>query len=175
MLKAARGQEVQKSAPTQKLSSPVPHYNAISLLQESDVRYLVDTIWNRQSAVSGNNNIEDLVLTRWDPSHELSPWNVILLTNLEAANHDAQVDPRDVYSPEFIRRVAQRHMNARQHFSQLTYMAKYMAKHYVEGVDGRLVPRSSVDLGEGKSSLPSLPKIDSLSKEVSLSITGVSV
>lgn len=162
MLKAARGQEVVKNRPNTTVQ-----YNAISLLQESDVRYLVDTIWNRQSAVSGNNNIEDLVLTRWDPKLELSPWNVILLTNAEAGNHDQQIDPRDVYSGEFIRRVHARHLAARQHFSQLPYMAKYMGSEYVEGVDGKLVPR---EVGEYQSG-----KLPPLRPEASLSITGLNV
>lgn len=162
----ARGQEVAKQVPAHNLKDN--HYNAISLLQESDVRYLVDTIWNRQSAVSGNKNIEDLVLTRWDPTQELSPWNVILLTNAEATNHDQQVDPRHVYSTEFIRRVHQRHMVAKQHFSQLPYMAKYMKNNYIEAIDGKLVPRES----EGE-----LKKNVELSgqAEVNLSITGINI
>ena len=157
ILKMARGQEGNKEI---KRSAREIQFNAISLLQESDVRYLVDTIWNRQSAVSGNKNIEELVLTRWQQSQELSPWNVILLTHAEASNHDKQSNPFSVYSDEFIARVQQKHLAAKQHFEQLPAMEKYLKKQYLES-GGRLSSK--------KNSLPSLAKKEDFASDLSIS------
>ncbi|KND00311.1 uncharacterized protein SPPG_04636 [Spizellomyces punctatus DAOM BR117] len=137
LLKLIRLQELQRRA-----SSGVPtdaHYNAISLLQESDMRYLVDRVWNRQSAVSGSRALESLVLTRWNPNVELSPWNCILLTKAEAATHDRQPDPEELYSEEFVRKILQKHFAAKQHFAQLPAMEKYLRRHYVEDAQGKMV------------------------------------
>ncbi|KAJ3218262.1 hypothetical protein HDU67_006235 [Dinochytrium kinnereticum] len=117
------------------------HYNALALLQESDMRYLVDAVWNRQSCISGARNIEDLVFTRWDRSMELSPWNCVLLTKVEADSHERQVDFLGVYSDDFVRRIAQKHLTARRHFAQLPAMERYLKRHYFEDREGRLMPR----------------------------------
>ncbi|KAJ3282379.1 hypothetical protein HK104_010918 [Borealophlyctis nickersoniae] len=122
-----------------------PHYNALSLLQESDMRYLVDVVWNRQSAISSAKALETLVLTRWDPNEEISPWNCILLTKAEAATHDRQQDARKMYSEEFVRKIQQKHFAAKQHFAQLPAMERYLRKHYVEDVAGKMVYRPEMD------------------------------
>ncbi|KAI9014627.1 hypothetical protein BC832DRAFT_545979 [Gaertneriomyces semiglobifer] len=118
------------------------HYNAISLLQEADMRHLVDRIWNRQSAVSGDKTLESLVFCRWNPAVEFSPWNCILLTKDEAATHEKHPNPEDVYSYEFVRKIQQRHFAARQHFGQLPAMEKYLKRHYIEDASGELLYRA---------------------------------
>ncbi|KAI8922997.1 hypothetical protein BC831DRAFT_404309 [Entophlyctis helioformis] len=139
MLKLIRIQETIK-----RKSSGVPSdmaYNAMALLQESDMRYMVDVIWNHKSAISGSRNMEELILTRWNPDHELSPWNCILLTKAEAATHDRRPDPAELYSAEFMQKITQKHLLARQHFGELPVMANYLKHLYVEDRDGKLVPR----------------------------------
>ncbi|KAJ3316407.1 hypothetical protein HDU76_001833 [Blyttiomyces sp. JEL0837] len=139
LLKSMRHQESQKRA---SLNTPEDsHYNAIALLQESDMRYLVDVIWNKQSCISGSRNMEDLVLTRWDPRMEVSPWNCILLTKAEGEKHDGQRNPMDLYSEDFTRMIHQKHLAARRHFAQLPAMERYLRRHYGEDREGRLVPR----------------------------------
>lgn len=69
---------------------------SLSLLQEQDLRYLVEKIWSRQSILSAWEDIFDLVLSRWDKHQEWSPWNCILLTKDEAAAHDRLVDLEEV-------------------------------------------------------------------------------
>eukprot|EP00842_Homolaphlyctis_polyrhiza_P001302 jgi/Hompol1/2172/HPOL_005877-RA len=140
MLKLIRIQEAIK-----RKASGMPvdiAYNAMALLQESDMRYLIDVIWNRKSAISGGRNIEELILTRWEPSHELSPWNCILLTKAEAATHDRRPDPLALYSDEFASKVQQKHILAKQHFGELPTMAKYLKHHYKEDRDGKLIPKA---------------------------------
>jgi IQ and ubiquitin-like domain-containing protein len=113
--------------------------NAMALLQESDLRYLIDVVWNRKSVISGVRNVDQLILTRWDPKQELSPWNCILMTKSEAATHDCQLDPDALYSVEFRQRIFQKHVSSRQHFGQLPQMAEYLAENYREEQNGKMI------------------------------------
>ena len=136
MIKSIKTHENQR-----RIATGVPedaHYNAINLLQESDMRHLVDAIWNRQSCISGSRNMEELILTRWEPFMELSPWNCVLLTKHEAEKHDQQSNPNDIYTEEFVRKIKQKHLAARRHFSSLPAMERHIRKYYVEKPDGKL-------------------------------------
>ncbi|KAJ3023896.1 UNVERIFIED_CONTAM: hypothetical protein HDU68_008420 [Siphonaria sp. JEL0065] len=139
LLKSMRSQESEK----RKIfgSQEDANYNAIALLQESDMRHLIDVIWNRQSCISAAKNMDDLVMTRWDPKMEVSPWNCILLTKSEAEKHDIQSSPVDLYTDDFIRKIKQKHLAAKRHFSQLPAMERYLKRHYLEDHDGRLIMR----------------------------------
>ncbi|KAJ3417499.1 hypothetical protein HDV05_003363 [Chytridiales sp. JEL 0842] len=145
MMRYIKAQESAK-----RLTTFVPedaHYNALALLQESDLRHLVDAVWNRQSCISGSRTMEDLVLTRWDQRQEWSPWNCLLLTKAEAEKHDTgsdRVDPSELYSEEFVRKVKQRQMAARRHFAELPAMERHLRKYYVEDGHGRLMMKALV-------------------------------
>ena len=56
-------------------------------LQECDIRYLVETIWRGQSALSGESDLTELRLVRWEAGSQWSPWNSVLLTREEAQAH----------------------------------------------------------------------------------------
>lgn len=138
MLRLIRAQEASR-----RRSSHQAIYNAMSLLQGSDMRYLIDVVWSRKSAVSASSNLDELILTRWDVDEELSPWNCILLTKAEAATHDitlSNASLEQTYSLDFRQKVAQKHIVSRSHFSQLPAIAKYMKQTYVEidTFDGKL-------------------------------------
>ena len=64
------------------------YYKSVVLIQESDLRYLVESIWSTQSALSAQNDLYDLVFIRWNKHEEWSPWNCILLTKEEASAHE---------------------------------------------------------------------------------------
>ncbi|KAG5457868.1 MAG: hypothetical protein BJ554DRAFT_2012 [Olpidium bornovanus] len=113
-----------KSPAAVQKSEQVARTPIMDLLQESDIRYLVDNIWSSQSAISASRRLEDLHLTRWDSNEDLSPWNCILLTKTEAAAHEAQKDPLSVYGEAFIRKVRQKHLAARVHFAQLRDLSR---------------------------------------------------
>jgi hypothetical protein len=134
LLKMARIQEAQQRAKEDKERS----YHCMALVQESDIRYLVDVIWNRKSAISGVRNLDDLVLTRWNIKEELSPWNCILLTKNEAIAHDLHHNPEEVYSIEFRNKIFQKQLVSRQHFQMLPKMAEYLRDNYLEK-DGKLI------------------------------------
>lgn len=59
----------------------------IFLMQEADLRYLVENIWGGQSALSACKDLYELRMVRWDPKKPWSPWNALLVTRDEAASH----------------------------------------------------------------------------------------
>ncbi|KAF7644506.1 hypothetical protein LDENG_00220980, partial [Lucifuga dentata] len=57
------------------------------LLQEEDVRYLVEVVWASCSALSACSDLYDLMLVRWERWKDWSPWNCILLSKEEISAH----------------------------------------------------------------------------------------
>uniref|UniRef100_A0A4W5P6K2 IQ motif and ubiquitin domain containing n=1 Tax=Hucho hucho TaxID=62062 RepID=A0A4W5P6K2_9TELE len=96
------------------------------LLQEQDLRYLVDVVWGAQSALSAWSDMHDLVMVRWDCQWEWSPWNCILLTKGEAATHIKMENIEKAYGVVFIRNVKHKHTVAKKYFSKIPVMAKYL-------------------------------------------------
>ena len=92
------------------------HSTFLTFMTDHDLRYLLDTIWKKQSAMpvgqsgagagagtqsahsvsmasststsTSESAQERLTFTRWDPFLPFSPWNCVLLTKQEAATHD---------------------------------------------------------------------------------------
>lgn len=56
-------------------------------IQDADLLYLIENIWNSQSALSGLDELYDLVFVRWNKHEEWAPWNCVLLTKEEASAH----------------------------------------------------------------------------------------
>ncbi|XP_062858594.1 IQ and ubiquitin-like domain-containing protein isoform X4 [Trichomycterus rosablanca] len=96
------------------------------LLQEPDLRYLVDVVWRAQSAQSACDDLLDLLMVRWDKHCDWSPWNCILLTKDEAAAHLKVEDIDKAYGMMFIRNIKYKHTLARKYFSQIPVMAEYL-------------------------------------------------
>ncbi|MCI4381860.1 hypothetical protein PGIGA_G00256870 [Pangasianodon gigas] len=96
------------------------------LLQEQDVRYLVDVVWGAQSALSAWNNLHDLLMVRWDRFCEWSPWNCILLTKDEAAAHLKVENIEKTYGTIFICNIKHKHALAQKYFSQIPVMMEYL-------------------------------------------------
>ncbi|XP_071082848.1 IQ motif and ubiquitin-like domain-containing protein isoform X1 [Haliotis cracherodii] len=98
------------------------------LLQENDLQYLVENIWNSQSILSAWEDLYDLILVRWDKHDEWSPWNCVLLTKEEASAHDRLHSLEEGYGQVFIHKVKQKHTLARNYFSRLPGMAELIRK-----------------------------------------------
>jgi len=96
------------------------------LLQENDLRHLVENVWNSQSALSAWDDLYDLLLVRWDSHSEWAPWNCVLLTKEEASAHSKLDNMEEAYGRTFIHRVKHKHTLARNYFSRLPGMAEYM-------------------------------------------------
>lgn len=96
------------------------------LLQEHDLRYLVDKVWGGQSILSAWDDLFDLTLVRWNKHEEWSPWNCILLTKDEAAAHEKLVNLEEGYGNVFIQKIQQKHVLARNYFSRLPGIAEHV-------------------------------------------------
>ncbi|KAI1888435.1 hypothetical protein AGOR_G00185110 [Albula goreensis] len=94
------------------------------LLQEQDLRYLVDVVWGAQSALSASDDMRDLVMVRWNRLEEWSPWNCVLLNKDEARAHLKMDNIHQAYGKAFIQSIQQKHMLARNYFSEIPAMAE---------------------------------------------------
>ncbi|XP_078076272.1 IQ motif and ubiquitin-like domain-containing protein isoform X2 [Mustelus asterias] len=95
------------------------------LLQEQDLKHLVDSIWGTQSALSASNNLKDLTMIRWDKRFEWSPWNCILLTEEEAVTHLKINNIEKDYEATFIRKIKHRHTLGKIYFSRIPEIVNY--------------------------------------------------
>lgn len=68
----------------------------IFLVQEADLRYLVENIWGGQSALSASKDLYELRMVRWNPRLPWAPWNCLLATRGEAASHAKLEDMKAV-------------------------------------------------------------------------------
>ena len=71
-------------------------------MQLQDIQYLTENIWASQSVLSAWNDLNDLVMVRWDKSLEWSPWNCILLTKDEGTTHLKLKSVEEVRRSNFI-------------------------------------------------------------------------
>lgn len=74
----------------------------IFLMQEADLRYLVENIWGGQSALSACKDLYELRMVRWLPTKPWSPWNSLLVTRDEAAGH-AKLEDMSAVSHSYIK------------------------------------------------------------------------
>ncbi|KAF7215114.1 IQ motif and ubiquitin-like domain-containing protein [Nothobranchius furzeri] len=98
----------------------------LTLLQVEDILYLTEKVWESCSALSGSKDLYKLVFVRWEHQEDWSPWNCILLSNEETSTHLKIKDVNKVYSTTFTRWVGQKHKIAREYFSQIPTLAKYL-------------------------------------------------
>ncbi|XP_065667473.1 IQ motif and ubiquitin-like domain-containing protein isoform X5 [Hydra vulgaris] len=89
------------------------------LMQDADLQYLVEIIWNSQSALSGVSEISELVLVRWNKHKHWSPWNCILLSKDESIAHLKLDNTLEAYGRIFIGKVKQKHLLAKNYFAKL--------------------------------------------------------
>uniref|UniRef100_A0A8C6YLB5 IQ motif and ubiquitin domain containing n=1 Tax=Nothoprocta perdicaria TaxID=30464 RepID=A0A8C6YLB5_NOTPE len=98
----------------------------VYLIQQEDMQYMVEKIWDCQSALSACDDLYDLVMARWDKHHEWSPWNTILLTKDEADAHLKLCNLQEAYEAVFIHRIKRKHIQAKKYFAQIPEMASFL-------------------------------------------------
>ncbi|XP_037375416.1 IQ and ubiquitin-like domain-containing protein [Talpa occidentalis] len=96
------------------------------LMQLQDIQYLTEKIWASQSVLSAWNDLDDLVMVRWDKNVEWSPWNCILLTKDEGAVHLKLASTEEGYEPLFIHKIKHKHFLAKNYFSQIPLLASFI-------------------------------------------------
>ncbi|NXK86656.1 IQUB protein, partial [Formicarius rufipectus] len=97
-----------------------------SFVQLPDLQYMIENIWNSQSALSAWSELYDLVMVRWDKQHEWSPWNTILLTKEEADAHLKLCNLEKAYEDAFIDRIKQKHIRAKNYFARIPVMSSFL-------------------------------------------------
>ncbi|XP_043230429.1 IQ and ubiquitin-like domain-containing protein isoform X2 [Amphibalanus amphitrite] len=99
-----------------------PGSAAVCLIQESDFRHLVLSLWGGQSCLSADPDLYELLLCRWDVEQPWTPWNCVLLTRDETEAHYKLGKPQQRYGPELCQRVRLRHVAASRYFCHLPAM-----------------------------------------------------
>ncbi|XP_051651424.1 IQ and ubiquitin-like domain-containing protein isoform X3 [Manacus candei] len=110
----------------QYIKIPKVNPKVAGLLKLTDLQYLIENIWNCQSALSAWGELYDLVMVRWDKKHEWSPWNTILLTKEEADAHLKLCNLQEAYEAAFIFRIKQKHIRAKNYFAQIPAMSSFL-------------------------------------------------
>lgn len=98
----------------------------VFLLQDMDLKHLVEGIWGGQSVLSAESDLFELKMVRWERDKEWSPWNCILLTKQEATYHHKLENVLESYGPVFADKVKQRHVLARSYFTHLPHFVSQM-------------------------------------------------
>jgi hypothetical protein len=88
-------------------------------IQYADLQYLVENIWNSQSALSGEMDIAELALVRWNRHEHWSPWNCVLFTKEEADAHMRLDNVSEAYGRIFVGKCHHKHVLAKNYFSKL--------------------------------------------------------
>ncbi|XP_032378816.1 IQ and ubiquitin-like domain-containing protein [Etheostoma spectabile] len=126
------------------------------LLQEEDLRYLVEVVWASCSALHGSKDLYSLVFVRWNRQKDWSPWNCILLSKEETSAHLEVEDVHKAYDATFIRRIEHKHTLARRHFSQMAVMAEYLDPHLSAALGNHLVSKP-VTMATGRPTIATSP------------------
>lgn len=136
-------------------SNPYPF-----LINEDDVRFLVDNVWERRSILSGWLNITDLVFVRWRIHEPWSPWNTILVTCEEAVAHEKlnKMPLEEAYADALLDTVHERLVMARNAFPRLQRNAIRMAMDQVLLEQSMQEPQNTPEwLRQRRERLPRLP------------------
>ncbi|XP_015608263.1 IQ and ubiquitin-like domain-containing protein [Cephus cinctus] len=89
------------------------------VIRESCIYHLINDIWHGHSVISENADLFALRLIRFYVDEEWSPWNCILLTELEADTHYHIEDLRSTYSEHLMRNIFLAHQVAKSQFHDL--------------------------------------------------------
>ncbi|XP_063705927.1 IQ and ubiquitin-like domain-containing protein [Culicoides brevitarsis] len=89
------------------------------IIQETDIKYIVENIWHGHSILSQCAARSDLRMPRFYINEDWSPWNCVLLTENEARLHVKIEDLEYVYEENVMRDIKNKHELARGAFRQL--------------------------------------------------------
>jgi len=89
------------------------------IIQETDIKYIIENIWHGISILSQCGVTSDLRLSRWDVTKEWSPWNCICLTDSEARIHARCIDLELIYGEKIMKECLSKHSLARSVYSHL--------------------------------------------------------
>lgn len=89
------------------------------IIQEADIRFIIENIWHGHSILSQNSHRPDLRLPRWKIGDDWSPWNCICLTENEARAHVKIKYLDKVYEENLMIDIQNKNILARSAFKRL--------------------------------------------------------
>lgn len=92
------------------------------IMQETDVKYIIENIFHGISSLSQCDIIKELRLPRWNVQQEWSPWNCICLTLSEARIHVDCTNVEEIYGVKIMKDILSKHSLAKSIFKQLKSM-----------------------------------------------------
>lgn len=95
------------------------------ILQDRDIQHIIINIWHSHSAINECTDIYQLRLCRWFTDRDWSPWNCVLLTMDETKHHNEIKKLEDVYDPEFLYYVYNKHQLARRYYRTALHLEEY--------------------------------------------------
>lgn len=101
------------------------------IIQETDVKYIIENIWHGISILSQCNVTSDLRLPRWDINEDWSPWNCVCLSDSESRIHVICTDLALIYGAKIMKECLSKHSLAKSTFKHL----KKMDQSFVETGD----------------------------------------
>jgi IQ and ubiquitin-like domain-containing protein len=89
------------------------------IIQETDIKHIIENIWHGMSILSQCNVTTDLRLPRWNVNQEWAPYNCIVLTAAEARIHINCTELEEIYGEKMIAECRSRHSLAKSTFRHL--------------------------------------------------------
>lgn len=89
------------------------------IIQEDDLRFIIENIWHGHSILSQCDNRHHLRLPRWIISDDWSPWNCVCLTEIEARAHIKLKNLKDVYEEQLIHDIQNKNMLGKSTYKRL--------------------------------------------------------
>ncbi|XP_058813955.1 IQ and ubiquitin-like domain-containing protein [Topomyia yanbarensis] len=89
------------------------------IIQDSDIKHIVENIWHGHSAISNETNRSELRLPRWNISRDWAPWNCICLTESETRAHLKICNVTHYYEQSIIKDIKNKHALSKSAFKQL--------------------------------------------------------
>lgn len=97
------------------------------IIQETDIKYIIENIWHGISILSQCGVTSDLRLPRWNVDEEWAPWNCICLTDTESRIHVVCTDLRAIYGEKIINDLPSKQSLAKSTFKHLKKMDQSFA------------------------------------------------
>ncbi|KAJ4444808.1 hypothetical protein ANN_06605 [Periplaneta americana] len=89
------------------------------IMQDKDFYNLIVNIWHCRSLLSEVKDLYKLCLGRWDVTKDWTPWNCVLLSDVEMRAHLGIRNLQEAYAEHFIADVGYKHRLAELQFSHL--------------------------------------------------------
>jgi IQ and ubiquitin-like domain-containing protein len=98
------------------------------IIQETDVKYIIENIWHGISILSQCNVTSDLRLPRWNITEDWSPWNCVCLSDSESRIHVICSDLQLIYGEKIMKECLSKHSLAMSTFKHLKKMESAFAE-----------------------------------------------